>query len=166
MKKFYLDNFSSKIQNKWKLIKELILVIIDDNDDILLDIYYNLSNIDEEIKSILNSDIKTIRKKNLLIKTELKLLAKYIKEEKTISNFIDIRERLSGWNLMDLCKNGHYKMKGQLTYFVSGSWAINQEIYRLLESYGLTTTSSKSKNEILSIKNNNKLKLKSTKKTK
>ena len=152
----YLDEINIPIKKKWKLIEELILMRMD-SDDILYSIYNNLNNSNEEIDTILNSNIDFNEKRYMLVKNELELL--YNQNSKNIN----ILDRLSGWNLLDICFNGYYRKKGQNTFFSSGEWIYDKNIYKLLVSYGLQLN-KQYKRKIISNRNNKIVRRKSKKK--
>ena len=145
----YLDTYSLKIQKKWTLIKELILLRLDDSDSIFRDIYHGMYDINY-VESILKMDINNLDKRYLIIEEELNILKRYIENYSPNNLSLNIIDRLNGCSLFDICKYGYFKSRP--IYFKSGDWIVDTKISNLLSSLDIIENNKK-KRVIISRKN-------------
>jgi len=145
----YLDTYSLKIQKKWTLIKELILLRLDDSDSIFRDIYHGMYDTNY-VESILKMDINNLDKRYLIIEEELNILKRYIENYSPNNLSLNIIDRLNGCSLLDICKYGYFK--SMPIYFKSGDWIVDTKISNLLSNLDITENNKK-KRVIISRKN-------------
>lgn len=145
----YLDTYPLKIQKKWTLIKELILLRLDDSETIFREIYHNMYDTNY-VESILALNLNNIDKRYLIIEEELNILKRYLELHDPDNVSLNIVDRLNGCSLLDICNYGYFKTMPY--YFKSGDWVIDKKLSELLIGLGIHENIKK-KRQIISRKN-------------